>query len=324
MMVEWARSEALLLLLPLFALAWWVWRARALAVPLPRGEALASGSIWPALISRIPLVLRFFTLALLVLAIAGPRTAGAVIEEETTGVPIVVAVDLSSSMLARDLGPDDRLTVARQALRSFIAERPNDPIGLVAFAGESLTLVPITMHRRVLASAVDQLVIGLLEDGTAIGEGLATAVARLRRVEAASRVVVLLSDGENNRGEIEPLQAAQAAVALGIVVHTIGVGTDRPATTIAAPGIALGEAIGGLDETLLREIAALTGGQYFRADQPGALDRIYAEIDGLVVSPVETRRHLRHREWQMWLLLAAGLLLMGEWALRSSRWGAMP
>jgi Ca-activated chloride channel homolog len=323
-MVEWARPEALLLMLPLLGLIWWVWRARALAVPLPRGEALSAGSIWPALIARIPLGLRAVTLTLLVLAIAGPRTAGAVIEEETTGVPIVLAVDLSSSMLARDLGPDDRLTVARQALRSFIAERPSDPIGLVAFAGESLTLVPITMHRRVLASAVDQLAIGLLEDGTAIGEGLATAVARLRRVAAASRVVVLMSDGENNRGEIEPLAAAQAAAALGVIVHTIGVGSDRPASAVAAPGIAVGEAIGGLDEALLREIATLTGGQYFRADQPGALERIYAEIDELLVSPVETRRHMRHREWQIWLLLAAGVLLLAEWALRSSRWGAMP
>jgi Ca-activated chloride channel homolog len=324
MMVEWARAEALLLLVPLAILAVHLWNAPAAALPLPRTRELATGARSQALIGRSPLLLRLSAPVLLVIAIAGPRTAGATVEEQTLGVPIVVALDISSSMLARDLGEQDRMTVAKEATTRFIRERDRDPIGVVAFAGESLTLVPITMHRRVLENAVDQLAIGLLEDGTAIGEGLATAVARLRRVEAESRVVILMSDGENNRGQIEPLEAAQAAAALNIQVYTIGVGSDQPVAAAPQPGAGLIEAPGGLDEALLREIATVTGARYFRADDAGALDRIYSEIDELVTSPLETRRHVEFVDWHLPLLLAAAGLLLLEWGLRSSRWGAIP
>lgn len=323
MTMQWARPEALLLLLPLAVLAWWVWRARGTAIPLPRAGQLRSGGS-AARLACLPGLFRWLTLLLLVLAIAGPRTAGAVVEEQSEGVPIVLAVDVSSSMLARDLGGEDRLTVARRAMGRFIEDRPNDPVGVVAFAGESLTLVPVTMHRRVLQGALDQLAIGLLEDGTAIGEGLATALARLRRVEAASRVVVLMSDGANNRGEIEPLDAARAAAALGVQVHTIGVGSRRPVEARAPTDAATEEAAGALDEALLRQIATLTGGQYFRADEAGSLERIYGEIDQLVTSPIQTRRRLQFRSWHLPLLLAASVFLAAEWLLRGSRWGAIP
>ncbi|CAN5766060.1 VWA domain-containing protein [soil metagenome] len=324
MMVEWARAEALLLLVPLGILAAYLWNAHAAALPLPRARELSSGARSDVLMSRSPLMLRLTAPALLVIAIAGPRSAGATIEQLTLGVPIVVALDISSSMLARDLGEQDRMTVAKQSTIRFIRERERDPIGVVAFAGESLTLVPITMHRRVLENAVDQLTIGLLEDGTAIGEGLATAIARLRRVDAESRVVILMSDGENNRGQIEPLEAAQAAATLNIQVYTIGVGSERPASASPAPGLSLVEEPGGLDETLLREIAAVTSARYFRADDAGALDRIYSEIDDLVTSPIETRRHVEFVEWHLPLLLAAAGLLLLEWGIRSSRWGVIP
>jgi Ca-activated chloride channel homolog len=322
--LQFAHPAALLLLLPLLVLGVWLWRGRGAAVPLPQGSLLRRSGAATRLLARGPLILRLLVLLFLVLAIAGPRTPGETIEEETLGVPIVIALDMSSSMLVRDLGDADRLTVAKDAIRQFARDRERDPIGLVVFAGESLTLVPITMHRRILAAAVDQIIIGLLEDGTAVGEGLATAVARLRGVEAESRVVILMSDGANNRGVVQPLEAAQAAAALGIQVHTIGVGSDRPAPVSAVPGHLVQEAPGGLDEALLREVARLTGGQYFRADQPGALERIYGEIDRLVASPVQTRRHQTFREWHLPLLLLAGGALLLEWVLRASRWGVLP
>ncbi len=323
MMLQFARPEAMLLLLPLVALGVWLWRGRGTAVPLTQGTSLRA-SAGTRFLARAPLILRLVVLLLLIVVIAGPRTPGETIEEETLGVPIVIALDMSSSMLVRDLGDEDRLTIAKEAIRRFAVDRERDPIGLVVFAGESLTLVPITMHRRILAAAVDQIVVGLLEDGTAIGEGLATAVARLRGVEAESRVVILMSDGENNRGVVQPMEAAAAAAALDIQVHTIGVGSDRAAPVTPVPGQLVQEAPGGLDEALLREIAVMTGGQYFRADQPGALERIYGEIDRLVASPVQTRRHLTFREWHLPLLLLAGGALLLEWALRASRWGVLP
>lgn len=321
MSVEWARAEALLLLVPLAALLWLSWRGRGPALPLPRAAAMRPRGA-PRLVARLPLLARAAVLALLVVAVAGPRTAGALVEEETRGIPVVVALDVSSSMLVRDLGSEDRLTTAKAATARFIAERERDPIALVAFAGEALTLVPLTMHRRLLAGALDGLAVGLLEDGTAIGDGLAIALARLRDVEAESRVVVLMSDGSSNRGEVDPLEAAAAAAALGVRVYTIGIGSE--AVSPAGSEVGPAEGAAALDDALLRQIAEATGGEYFRAADAGALDRVYGEIDRLVASPLERSRRLEHREWHLHLLAVAAALLLLEWALRGSRWGALP
>jgi Ca-activated chloride channel homolog len=323
--VQWARPELLLLLLPLALLLALAWRRGGGALPLPRGGALAaSGGL--ALLARLPALLRGGVLILLVLTLAGPRTAGAVVEEEFHGVPIVVTLDISSSMLARDMGGGaDRLETARTATARFIRERAGDPIALVAFAGEAITLVPLTMQRRVLQGALDQLTIGLLEDGTAIGEGLAIAIARLRAVEAESRVVVLMSDGENNRGVVQPLDAAAAAAALGIQVFTIGVGSEAGGAAVTqVPGLERMEQPGGLDEALLRRIAEMTGGSYFRVTDAGALDRVFAEIDRLVASPIQAQRREQVREWHAHLLLLGAALLLLEWGARASRWGVLP
>jgi Ca-activated chloride channel homolog len=251
-----------------------------------------------------------------------------VVEERSEGVPIIIAFDISSSMLAEDFAPRNRLEVARQTTRAFIAGR-TDPIGLVAFAGEAITQVPLTTDHRVLFAALENLQIGLLEDGTAIGMGLATAASRLQHIGGSDRVIVLMSDGENNRGEIEPLEAARAAAALGIRAYTVGVGTDRaaPVPLRRAPDgsvLQYAELPVGIDEPLMREIAALTGGAYFRADSPDALRRVYAELDGLVTSPLEVRRHTVYTEWYLVLVLAGAALLLAEWFLRGSRWGRMP
>jgi Ca-activated chloride channel homolog len=325
MSLSWSYPAALVLLavVPLYL---WLSRTRTAGIPMPRGSALADPRARVLSIARIPIALRLATLSLLVLAVAGPRTAGALIEERTGGVPVVIALDISSSMLAQDFQPRDRLEVAKSTIAQFISAREGDPIGLVAFAGEALTLVPVTTNSALLVNAVESIRIGLLEDGTAIGDGLAAAVNRVRGVEAQSRVVVLLSDGENNRG-IEPLGAADAAAALGIQVYTIGVGSDGVAQVPvgrAPEGFRYAELPVGLDEELLREIARRTGGQYFRADDLEALQRIYAEIDRLVPSVFQTTRHQEHQDWAFVLLLLAAAALVAEWGVRGSRWGVVP
>lgn len=327
-MIHWAYPwvVALLALVPVYLLVHA--RARPRALTLPRASSLraARGRHW---LGRAPELLRALAFALLVGALARPQTAGAVVEDRREGVPIVIAFDISSSMLAEDFAPRNRLAVARETTREFLRARRNDPIGLVAFAGEAITQVPLTTDTRVLEAALENLRVGLVEDGTAIGMGLATAATRLRDIEADERVIVLLSDGENNRGEIEPLDAARAAAELGIRVYTIGVGTDRaaPVPLRRAPDgsvLQYAELPVGLDEELLREIAALTGGAYFRADSPDALRSVYRELDRLVRSPIEVRTYVERREWYLLLVLLGAGVLLGEWFLRGTRWGRIP
>lgn len=323
----------LLLLLPALR----VWRRRrwrGVVLPGAADAARAPGRRG-RLAGQAPGILRTLALALLVLALARPRTAGGVEESRAEGVPIVIAIDVSSSMLARDWAcpppgcpqPLDRLDVAKATVASFIATRPNDPVGLVAFAAEAITLVPITTHQPFLMSALESVRVGLLEDGTAIGEGLATAVNRLRRAPGEDRVIVLMSDGESNRGSTDPLVAAGAAAEFGIRVYTIGVGSagTAPVPVGRAPeGFEYAERPVAIDEPLLREIARATGGEYHRAADPDALRRVYERIDRLERAPVDVRTTVRYREWYLWLLAAASAALALEWALRGSRWGAVP
>jgi Ca-activated chloride channel homolog len=325
MSLTWARPLALLLLLliPLYPL---LARRRSHSMPLPRSSALRQSGYGSRLIRILPGTLRTLVLIALVLALAGPSTAGAVVEERSEGIPIVIAVDVSSSMLAQDFRPRDRLTVAKSTIASFTENRPGDPIGLVAFAAEALTLVPATTNRPVLQAAIESLQIGLLEDGTAIGDGLAAAVNRLRHFDGEG-VIILLSDGESNRGTVDALDAARAAATLGLSVYTIGVGSESVAPVPVGGGPAgyrYAELPVGLDEDLLMEVASLTGGRYFRATEAAALERIYQEIDQLVPSVVETTRHVEQTSWVAPLLLLGGLLLISEWSVRGSRWGVFP
>jgi Ca-activated chloride channel homolog len=317
-------SPLWLLLLPLLPLAFWR-RRPAAAITHPLAGSLPRGDRGLRLLATLPTLLRAAVLLLLVLAMARPRLAGGVVEERVEGVPIVLAVDVSSSMLAQDFPPGNRLDAARAAVARFLEAREGDPIAIVLFAGEALTQVPLTTDRRVLQAAARNIAVGMLEDGTAIGDGLATAAARLRGTPEGDRVVVLLSDGENNRG-MNPEEAARAAAALGIRVFTVGVGSDRPAPVpVRGPeGFEMQELAAGLDEGLLRRIAATTGGRYFRADDPASLARVYTEIDGLVPSTFEERTHREWRELYPWLLFLAAGALLGEWALRASRWGRLP
>lgn len=326
MSLSWGAPLWLLALLLLPAL-WWFRRGRGDAVPLPGAGGLPAAGGFARWAPRLPSAFRTLALAALVLALARPRTPGGVVEDPRAGIPVVVAIDLSSSMLAEDFRPRDRLQVAKETVARFVEGRSGDPIGIVAFAAEALTVAPVTTYRPVVLNALRGLEVGLLEDGTAIGDGLAIAVNRLRSLQGRERVVVLMSDGESNRGEIDPLDAAAAAQAFGIRVFTIGVGSTgvarAPVERVAGETV-YAELQVGLDEVLLREIAEMTGGLYFRATDPAALQAIYEQIDRMVATPLEERRRLLYEEWYLPLLLLAGSALAAEWLLRGSRWGVMP
>jgi Ca-activated chloride channel homolog len=238
----------------------------------------------------------------------------------------MVAFDISSSMLAEDFQPQNRLEVARDKVKQFISARSSDRIGVVAFSGEALTQVPLTTDYSVVQAAVDNLQPGQLEDGTAIGTAIATAANRLRTAPGRSRVMVLLTDGGNNRGSIDPRTAAQAAAAFGIKIYTIGVGTEGMAP------VPVGRGLFGLryenrpveiDDALLTEVARVTGGRYFRARDAAALERITEQIDQLERTPVRTRSYVRYSELFAWPLSLGLTALLLELALLAWR-GPIP
>ncbi len=284
----------LLLLLGLIPLWLYLFRRRRPVTVRIADGALAdrvAGRQWPA---HLPIAFRTLALTGLAFAVAGPRLPGDRTTVRKEGISIVITVDVSSSMLAEDFAPSNRLEVAKRQAIAFIRGRDADRIGLVAFAGEALTQVPVTLDYPVLEQAVLDLRIGALDDGTAIGSGLATAVNRLKRVKSRSKVVLLLTDGENNRGAIDPRTAADVAAALGVRVYTIGVGTEGEAR------IPTGRGLSGyryemlpvrIDEPLLTDIATRTGGRYFRAKDSDALTRIFSQIDQLEKTQVEMIRY---------------------------------
>jgi Ca-activated chloride channel family protein len=303
--VTFARPGLLLLLLVLPL--WWLLRRRRAVPAAPYSDvtlpAMATRRRWWVV---LPPVLRGLALATLTLAAAGPRIGGDTVEIRQEGIAIVITIDISSSMLAEDFAPSNRLEVAKRQAVGFIRGRAADRIGLVAFAGEALTQVPVTLDYPVIEQAVMDLKIGSLEDGTAIGSGLATAVNRLRRAPDKSKVILLLTDGENNKGLIDPRTAAATAAAFGIKVYTIGVGT------IGEAPIPTGRGLGGfryellpvrIDEPLLQEIAQKTGGRYFRAKDSEALSRIFRQIDALEKTPIHVTRYTRYDETTRPLIL---------------------
>ena len=324
--LQFAAPWALLLLLALPAWWWLRRRRRPSAIVFSRVGALARGPHAGRGIARALFTLRNVALAALAIALARPR-AGARAENVTSeGINIMVAFDISSSMLAEDFQPQNRLEVAREKVKQFLAGRTSDRIGVVAFSGEALTQVPLTTDYSVVQAAVDNLQPGQLEDGTAIGTAIATAANRLRTAPGRSRVMVLLTDGVNNRGSIDPPTAAQAAAAFGIKIYTIGVGTEGMAP------VPVGRGLFGLryenrpveiDDALLTEVARVTGGRYFRARDAAALQRITEQIDQLERTPVRTRSYVRYSELFAWPLSLGLTALLLELALLAWR-GPIP
>ena len=238
------------------------------------------GTSFMAVLRHIPFVLRTFALCMIVVVIARPRSSEKMEKIDTEGIDIVLAMDVSTSMLARDLTPD-RLNASKDIAIEFISQRPSDRMGIVVFAGESFTQCPLTTDRATLINLMKEVQTDLIEDGTAIGNGLATAVARMKDSDAKSRVIILLTDGVNNRGEISPQMAAEIAKTYGVRVYTIGVGKEgmAPYPVMTPWGVEIQQVKVEIDEKLLSEIAESTGGRYFRATDNTKLAEIYSEIN---------------------------------------------
>lgn len=313
----------LLLFLPL---AWLIWRKQAgisLRVPHPH-TSLADRSYRTILRGKLP-VLRWFALGLLILAIARPQRHWEEDKIKADALDIVLSMDISPSMLSRDFEPD-RLAVAKRVAADFVEKRPHDRIGLVAFSAEAFTQCPLTTDRRVVQTFIHELAVGRLEDGTAVGMGLATAINRLKDSPSRSKIVVLLTDGENNAGYIAPLKAAEIAKSLGVRVYTVGIGTEgivmSPAQRNPDGSYAYAPRFMKFDTQLLEEIAATTGGKFYRAFSERDLKAIYAEIDRLEKTKIEISTLRRSMDYFHWLIGAAVVLLLmeilGTWGLLRS------
>ena len=238
------------------------------------------GRSFMSVLRHVPFILRIFALSMVIVAIARPRSSQEMERVDTEGIDIILAMDVSTSMLARVLTPD-RINASKDIAIEFIAQRPTDRMGIVVFAGESFTQCPLTTDRATLINLMKEVQTDIIEDGTAIGNGLATAVARMKDSDAKSRVVILLTDGVNNRGEISPQMAAEIAKTYGVRVYTIGVGKEgmAPYPVMTPWGVEIQNVQVEIDEALLSEIAESTGGRYFRATDNTKLAEIYSEIN---------------------------------------------
>ena len=265
----------------------------------------------------LPIVLRLAALAVLIVALARPVEAHSSTESSTEGIDIVLAMDISGSMLARDFEPD-RITASKHLASEFASMRVGDRISVVAFAGEAFTQCPLTSDKASVGTMLSRLRSGVVDDGTAIGNGLATAINRLRESGSKSKVVVLLTDGVNNRGQISPIMAAEIARDMGIKVYTIGVGTKGQAPMPAVDMFGNQTYVMAdveIDEQLLRSIAKTTGGEYFRAVDNEALKQIYARIDEMEKSEVQITHYTSYEELYFGWLLLGMLLLAAEFAI---------
>jgi Ca-activated chloride channel family protein len=321
--IEFAQPWVLLglVLIPLWLL--WRRRRRPPAIVYSRVATLARGPRAGAWIGAAIVTLRALLLAGVIIALARPRSGARVENVTSEGINIAITFDVSTSMLAEDFQPQNRLEVAKDKVREFVLARKSDRLALIAFAGEALTQVPLTVDHGVVLQALENLTAGSgLEDGTAIGTAIATSANRLRSAPGPSRVMVLLTDGENNRGAIDPRTAAQAAAAFGIRIYTIGVGTEGVAPVPVSRGV-FGLRYENrpvrIDEPLLTDIARTTGGRYFRARDAAALQRIYEQIDELERVPVQARSYIRYTEQFRWPLTLAMLAFLFEMLLLAWR-----
>ena len=324
----------LLLLIPLLALSAFLrGKRRKIPIRFPTLDIIkATGGGIGARYRHVVTALRWAVIILLILALARPQKLLQERQMETEGIDIMLALDISTSMLAEDFRPKNRLGAAKKVASEFIDGRVSDQIGLVVFAGQSFTQCPLTLDYDLLKELLRQVNIelvteGTIEDGTAIGMAIANGVNRLRASKAKSRILILLTDGQNNRGQIDPLTAASAAQALGIRIYTIGVGTEGYAPYPVRDQwgrVTYQQVQVEIDEELLRRIADQTGGKYFRATDAEALRRVYAEIDKLEKSKIRVHQYRQKAELFAPYLGWAFVLLLIELVLSATRLRTMP
>ncbi len=317
-MLTFAHPEFLFLLFLLPLLAWWhvrTYQRRTATLRYSNLDLMKSLPQRSRYSSRHLLFgLRCLAIGLVIVALARPQSGQAEEEITTEGIDIILALDVSSSMLAEDFRPKNRIEAAKLVAGQFITGRRSDRIGMVVFAARSFTQCPLTLDYGILINFLKKVDVGLIDDGTAIGLGMATAVDRLRNSKARSKVVILLTDGINNAGEIDPLTAARLAQAFNIRFYTIGVGTRGQALYPVQDPIFGKRYVPmpvEIDEAMLTKIAELTGGKYFRATDRQSLEKIFAEIDQLEKTKVEVKQFTRYRElFVHWLALALGLVFV--------------
>lgn len=288
-------------------------------------KAFGRGRSWKTMLRHLLFIFRMLSISCIIIALARPQTGS---EQQLTsgeGIDIVFCLDISGSMLAQDFTPS-RMEAAKQVASEFIDGRPTDRMGLVIFAGESFTMCPLTTDHAMLKSQLFNVQSGLLEDGTAIGSGLATGVERLRSSVSKSKVIILLTDGENNGGLVDPNTAKEIAKSYGIRVYTVGVGTEgfAPVPVQTSSGVIMQREKVSIDEKLLTQIANETGGKYFRATDNESLESIYKEIDKLEKSKYQVTTFTHYTEKFFPFVLAAVIFLVLEWILRFTLFRKFP
>lgn len=323
--ITFANKELLWLLLGIPVIAtWYVLRNKSFNAELKISSIKGFEGIGRSLkiyLRHSLIVLRIFSIALLIVVLARPQSRSSWKDVKTEGIDIVMALDISGSMLAKDFKPN-RLEAAKEVAVDFIDSRPNDRIGLVIFSGESFTQCPLTTDHAVIKNLFSGIQTGMVKDGTAIGNGLATGVSRVKDSNAKSKVVILLTDGVNNQGSVAPLTAAEIAKAFNVRVYTIGVGTIGKALAPVAMypdgSYQYGYVDVNIDEKTLGEIADMTGGKYFRATDNDKLKNVYKEIDRLEKTIFEEKNFTNKAEHFLPFAISAALLLLIEFLLRNT------
>jgi Ca-activated chloride channel family protein len=311
----------LLLLIPL-TVAWYIWRERRLygnmSVSAIKGFALPAKTLLPRF-RHTGIVLRSLALIALIFALARPQSSLSWQNSTTEGIDIIIASDISGSMLAEDFKPN-RLEAGKAIAIDFIKNRPDDRIGLVIFSGESFTQCPLTIDHDVLINLYQDIKYGMIEDGTAIGEGLATAVNRIKDSKAKSKIIILLTDGSNNMGSIPPLTAAEIAKQFGVRVYTVGIGTHgmAPMPFQTPQGVVYQNMMVDIDEGTLTKIANTTGGKYFRATNNAKLKTIYETIDKLEKAKIDVTQYHKKTELFLPFVLIALFFLLLEFILKNT------
>ena len=319
----------LFLTLPV-VLAWYVFKNKTLSAEMTMSSLSGFEKIKPSFkqhLRHLLIVLRLIVLSFLILVLMRPQSRSSFKDVKTEGIDIVIALDISSSMLAKDFKPN-RLEAAEELAIKFIDSRPNDRIGLVIFSGESFTQCPLTSDHAVIKNLFSGIKLGMLADGTAIGNGLATSVSRIKDSKAKSKVVILLTDGVNNQGSVAPITAAEIAKAYGIRVYTIGLGTTGKALSFAGiypDGSYAYEYMDVvIDEKTMTKIADMTGGTYFRATDNDKLKEVYKEIDRLEKTIFEEKNYTNKSEHFLPFAIMAAILLIAEFLLKNTILKSIP